>query len=301
MAVKLSLVVSTLGRSHELEQMLESLEAQSFRDFDVIIVDQNRDDRLGPVLAKPWSFPLRRIPTPTDRGLSRGRNVGWRAALGEYVLFPDDDCWYPSDLLGRAMADADATRVDVLCGRATDENGRSINGRFRTRPQWITRSVVWSTQIEWMMFFRRDALLKLGGFDERLGVGASSRWQAAEGQDISLRALSLGLRCFYNPSLCGHHAELDLARPDEAMIRKGHGYALGMGFVLGSAGYGVPAIVYWTSRAMFNALRAAVGGNASRLRYFIVQADGRLSGWRDGRAQRAAVSRRRNPTVAAST
>jgi glycosyltransferase involved in cell wall biosynthesis len=281
--------------------MLESLDAQEFRDFEVVIVDQNRDQRLVPVLAMPWSFPLRHIATPTDRGLSRGRNAGWRAAQGEYVLFPDDDCWYPPDLLGRAMADAEATGVDLLCGRATDTSGRSINGRFRTRPQWITRAGVWTTQIEWMMFFRRDALQKLGGFDERLGVGANSRWQAAEGQDISLRALSLGLRCFYDPALCGHHAELDLTRPDEAMIRKGHGYALGMGFVLGRAGYGAPAITYWASRAMFNALRAVAGGNLSRARYFVSQTGGRLSGWRDGRAHRTRDLQRPNSTTAAST
>jgi glycosyltransferase involved in cell wall biosynthesis len=290
MTIKTSLVVSTLGRSSELETLFASLDRQEFCDFEVIVVDQNADDRLTPVLARPRAYPVRHVRTPTDRGLSRGRNVGWRVAQGEYVLFPDDDCWYPVDLLSRAMADADATGVDMLCGRATDEAGRNINGRFSGDAQWVTRRHVWTTQIEWMMFFRRDALERLGGFDERLGVGSSSRWQAAEGQDISLRALACGLRCFYDPALRGHHAEIDLGRPDAAMIRKGHGYALGMGFVLGKAGYGAGAAAYWTSRAMFNAARAAIGCNPERTRYFASQAHGRMAGWLDGRAQRGAAS-----------
>jgi glycosyltransferase involved in cell wall biosynthesis len=299
--VKVSLVVSTLGRAAELERLFASLAAQSFRDFEVIIVDQNSDDRLAPVLARARSFPLRHIHTPTDRGLSRGRNVGWRIAEGEYVIFPDDDCWYPPDLLCRAMADADATRVDLLCGRAADETGRNVNGRFRARPQWVSRGGVWTTQIEWMMFFRRDALEKLGGFDEDIGIGASSRWQAAEGQDITLRALTLGMRCFYDPRLCGHHESIDTTSPDGVARRKGHGYALGMGFVLGRAGYGPLSIAYWTARALFNALRAALRGNRARCVYFLLQARGRFEGWVDGRARRSTGSWPGAATLSASS
>jgi hypothetical protein len=226
--------------------------------------------------------------------------VGWRAASGEYVLFPDDDCWYPPNLLSKAINDADATRVDLLCGRATDKAGRNVNGRFRARPQWVSRAGVWTTQIEWMMFFRRDCLQKLGGFDETVGVGASTRWQAAEGQDISLRALGLGMRCFYDPALQGHHAEIDVRRPDAATIRKGEGYALGMGFVLGRAGYGAPTIAYWIARALFNALRSVAQGNAPRARLFFLQARGRFDGWRDGRARLRAGGWRANSTAPVS-
>ncbi|HEX7761897.1 MAG TPA: glycosyltransferase family A protein [Caulobacteraceae bacterium] len=290
--MKLSLVVSTLGRSAELGRLFDSLDAQTFRDFEVLVVDQNDDDRLAWIAEETRTFQLSRLHTPGQRGLSRGRNVGWRHCEGDFVLFPDDDCWYPPGLFAAAVAQIEARRLDLLAGRAADANGRNINGRFRATEQPITRGSVWSTQIEWMMFFRRRALELVGGYDEDLGIGSSSPWQSAEGQDISFRAMGLGLRCHYDPALVGHHAEMLLDRPDPATIHKGRIYARGMGFVLGRYGFGWPYITYWLARTIFNGLRAVLAGNSARVAYFIDQGRGRLEGWRAGLAERRAVGRR---------
>ncbi len=203
-----SLVVSTKGRVEELEALLLSLKAQSFRDFDVLVVDQNPDARLEATLAKDWGFALRRLHRPGDRGLSHGRNVGWRASDADFILFPDDDCWYPSGFLDYAAQRLVETGADVLTGRAADAKGRSINGRFETRAQRVGRSRVWTTQIEWVAVFRRSLLQALDGYNPDLGVGAATPWQACEGQDIVLRALMIGAICCYDPDLFGHHTEL---------------------------------------------------------------------------------------------
>jgi len=293
MAVQLSLIVSTLGRGAELNRLFDSLDAQTFRDFEVIVVDQNDDDRLAEIVARPRSFPLQRLHTPRQRGLSHGRNTGLPAARGEFVLFPDDDCWYPPTLFAAAVSQARRARLDLLCGRATDERGRNINGRFRNKAQRVSRGSVWTTQIEWMMLFRRSALEALGGFDENLGVGSQSPWQAAEGQDISLRALALGMRCAYDPELCGHHPEINVGRPDATVLAKAHGYALGMGFVLGRYRFGLLVIAYWMARAWFNAACWALKADFSRARYFMTIASGRFEGWHAGRA----AGRRRGVTA----
>lgn len=52
------------------------------------------------------------------------------------MVFPDDDCWYPPWFLARGFLMA-ATGADFLSGRAADEDGRSINGRYELkRPFW---------------------------------------------------------------------------------------------------------------------------------------------------------------------
>ncbi len=51
-----SLIVATLGRTDELIAFLESLVAQSERNFEVIVVDQNPDERLEPVIATIGSY-----------------------------------------------------------------------------------------------------------------------------------------------------------------------------------------------------------------------------------------------------
>ena len=45
-----ALILATVGRTVELNRLFDTLAAQSYRDFEVIVVDQNRDDRLLPIL-----------------------------------------------------------------------------------------------------------------------------------------------------------------------------------------------------------------------------------------------------------
>lgn len=277
----LSLIVSTLGRAQELLRLFASLERQTWRDFEVIIVDQNDDSRLDSiVLADRWSFPLTHMRRPGTRGLSRGRNEGWRAARGEIILFPDDDCWYPVDLLERAMSALRETNAAILSGRAADETGRSINGRFETTAMDVTRDLVWTCQIEWMMFIRASTLRALNGYDENVGVGADTPWQSAEGQDLTLRALDIGLPCRYDPSLTGHHAELNTATPDGQMIRKGRQYARGMGYVLRKSGHGWSTCLYWVARPIARAALSLMRLRMSQFRYYKNVALGRWEGYR---------------------
>jgi len=273
-----SLVVSTKGRAEELETLLLSLKAQSFRDFDVLVIDQNPDDRLEAPLAKAWGFALRRLHRPGESGASRGRNVGWRESGAEFVLFPDDDCWYPRDFLAYAAQCLAESGADVLSGRAADAQGRSINGRFETMAQRVRRNRVWTTQIEWVAVFRRSLLQTLDGYDPDLGVGCATPWQACEAQDIVLRALKAGAVCWYDPDLFGYHAELETVHPDLAMIRKGRAYGRGMGYVLRQHGWGWGARLYWVARPAARAALSLLRGNWSAARYAQQVAVGRLEG-----------------------
>src|SRR5271157_993715 len=92
-----SLIVATVRRVDELERLLTSLDAQTSKDFEIILVDQNPDDRLMPILHGHEGLRIRHLRSCV--GLSRARNVGLRAVRGDIIAIPDDDCWYPDDLL----------------------------------------------------------------------------------------------------------------------------------------------------------------------------------------------------------
>ena len=273
-----SLVISTKGRSEELRPLLRSLDRQTFPNFEVIIVDQNEDDRLGQIVQEKWKFSLTHVPKGGERGLSRGRNAGLRYCRGTYICFPDDDCWYMPNFLSFAADRLEETGADILTGRAADDAGKDVNGRYANTAQAIRHANVWITQIEWVAFFRRALLESVGGYDVEIGVGASSPWQSGEGQDLVLRALETGASGWFDPNLVGRHAEFVVDNPPPAIIKKGRVYGRGMGHVLRKHRFGVATGVYWVSRPLARAAYSACRLRLSEARYYAQVATGRLEG-----------------------
>ena len=277
----ISLIVPTRGRTWQIGRLLDSLAAQTRSDFEVIVVDQNP----GPILERPLArradpFALRHVHRPADKGISLARNVGWRLAAAEVLLFPDDDSWYPPDFLARGLDRMTALATDVLTGRSTDEVGRSINGRFSSRNGPITRHSVWVMQQEWITFVRRPLMERLGGYDESIGIGGATPWQAAEGPDLILRAIAAGAVCRYEPSLTAFHEEHAVRRPDAAFLAKSRGYNRGKGYVLRKHSRSALPLLYWLARPLGGALLSALSGDAARARFFANMALGRWEGWR---------------------
>ena len=279
-----SLIVSTLGRSSDLTNLLHSLDAQSSKNFEVIIIDQNEADFLTELIdAHETTYPLKHIRTPGVRGASKGRNDGVEHSVGKYLVFPDDDCWYPEDFLASMKTVFEASGADIVCGRAADsETGRSINGRFRTEPGFVDRTNVWVSLIEWTVAIKREAFLIIDGFDEAIGVGADTPWQSCEGQDIVLRALDHDYSAYYSPEVFGHHAELDIDHPDTKMRAKGLAYANGFGRVLSIHKYPISQALYWGVRPLARAATSALRLRGDRTLYYLQISQGRLQGYFSG-------------------
>lgn len=277
---RVSLVISTVNRAEELTGLLDSLLGQDFKDFEILVIDQNSDDRIVPVLERYQSeLDIIRILTSGRTGVSSGRNDGWRRARGDVIVFPDDDCWYPPWFLRRGLQILDLSGAELVSGRFADETGRTINGRFASRAHYITRRSVWIAQAEWVTFHRRGLLERLGGFDEELGIGSSSHWQAAEGPDLILTALDHNCVCYYDPSLYGFHREYDLDNPAGGMARRGRIYGRGMGYVLRRHRFGVLNLLYWASRPLATAFISVFSGRFYRAKYSLSVSVGRIEGW----------------------
>jgi glycosyltransferase involved in cell wall biosynthesis len=281
--VRFSLIMATLGRSTEIGLMLDSLESQAFKDFEVVIVDQNGDERVTEVLAaRQRPFPVLHLRTPEMRGLSRGRNEGARHARGEIFGFPDDDCTYPPWLLEKVASTFEAMGADVVNGRAGDEAGRPINGRFLKGAGWTRRQDVFNSLIEWVAFCKREAFEAVGGYDVDVGVGASSPWQACEGPDIVFSMMKKGFRIYYDYDIYGHHPEIRIDVADPRMRQKALGYGRGMGYVLGRHDLGVAYAMNFMVRPLGGAMLSLARGRRQNAVYYLDTLRGRLSGYRDG-------------------
>jgi glycosyltransferase involved in cell wall biosynthesis len=223
----ISLIVATLDRVQEVKTLLDSLCDQSFQDFEIIIVDQNADDRLSS-LADTYTGRLRlqRLRSHV-RKLSHARNVGIAAATGGIIGFPDDDCLYPPDVLSRVdRAFNGNSELAVLSGPAFSPEGKPGSGRWQSVSGPIGIDNVWTTVIAFNLFIRHAALQAAGGFDESFGVGA--RFGSAEETDLVIRILRAGGNCQYD-------FDLRVIHPDKALTKIAANRAFRYGTGLGRA------------------------------------------------------------------
>ncbi|HET7848461.1 MAG TPA: glycosyltransferase family 2 protein [Pseudolabrys sp.] len=99
-APAVSIVTPFHNRASLLPAILQTLAQQTFREFELIVVDDGSEDDLGPIVEKVrTAFPLRMIRLSRNLGAASARNVGLEAAEGRYVAFLDsDDSWHPEKL-----------------------------------------------------------------------------------------------------------------------------------------------------------------------------------------------------------
>ncbi|BBL81899.1 glycosyltransferase family 2 protein [Thermus thermophilus] len=271
--MRFSLVLATVGRTGELKNFLESLNAQTYRSFELIVVDQNDDDRLVPLIHSFQDhFPI--IHLRSDKGLSRARNVGLRHASGDIIAFPDDDCLYPPNLLESvARWFNEHPEWYGLTGRVVDENGLPSGGRWDRKKGAVNRYNVWRRGISVTIFLRREVVTAVGPFDEDLGVGAGTPWGSGEETDYLIRALEAGFRIFYDPSGMVVHPN---KHPDPL---RAYVYGVGMGRVLRKHRYPLWFVFYQWLRPFGGALLSLSMGKVDKARYHWAVLRGRLLGW----------------------
>jgi len=103
-----SIIVCTYGRAAALGVVLDCLNVQDYRDFEVLIIDGNAGDKTSArdavekALGKEnFRIPIRLIQSP--KGLTRQRNVGLAEAKGDLICFLDDDVSFGPDFLSQLV------------------------------------------------------------------------------------------------------------------------------------------------------------------------------------------------------
>jgi GT2 family glycosyltransferase len=229
--MKFSLILSTVERTQELGKFLESLKNQSYRNFQLIIIDQNKDDRLSDIIL-PYKKQYEIVYLKSEKGLSKGRNAGLKYTFGDIVSFPDDDCEYPKDLLQEIKNFFENfPEWDGLTGCSIDYNGFYSAGNFSNNKGPINILNLWNRNISFSIFLKSHVLKKVGMFDESLGLGASSIFLSGEETDYLIRALKIGSKIFYSPEFKVYHPNPIKTYSEKALTRAYY-YGCGWGRVL---------------------------------------------------------------------
>ena len=272
-----SLVVPTVGRQTEVAALLHSIETAAISDIEVIIVDQNCDDRLAEICRKyAERFPLIHLKVQF-KGASRARNYGARLASGTVVNFPDDDCELTADYLCRAKTFFKDRRGKVLTGICADRSGNPSTSRFVLDERPLTPWSMWGRMIEFTMFLDRQTFLATGGFDEQFGVGAEfGSDEAPELLIRLLRSVEQGQVHYSHRLRCFHPNNARNFSP--AGVTRAYTYSKGSGALLAKAP-SLPVVV----RSASLIARAAVAGliyKGDKGRYYRARVAGFVDGFR---------------------
>jgi glycosyltransferase involved in cell wall biosynthesis len=227
-----SLVVATLGRTEELGQLFASIIDQGVTDIEVIVVDQNADERLRPYIENLSRSVACKHIHETGHGLSWARNCGLALVAGTFVAFPDDDCTYSPNLL-RQVADwlSANPSYGLLAVGSIDQRGTPSGNRWVQSSCDIRPHNAFRTTFSSSLFFRRSAIGIQARFDESIGAGARTPYGSGEETDFVLGLLHGGMRGRFERSMKIVHPCRDMLT-SEVSEGRAIGYGRGMGRVL---------------------------------------------------------------------
>lgn len=274
---KISLVVATIGRDKEIERLLNSLSKQTRPVDEIIIVDQNKDDRVRRILVKYSQLPIVYVASKPV-GANAARNLGLCSVSGDIVGFPDDDCWFPSEVLAQVDQVFDQYELEALSGRLLTASGTVSSGRWQLASGLITHNNVWTTTIESASFFTTNIIKLAGGFDELLGPGAQSIYGAHEIDDLFIRILKLTSRARYEPTIRIGHDE-PVSSYDLSTLNRAFRYGAGLGYVLKKHQYPFLLLLRFLTRSVGGAIVSLLQRDAGRARFYLSVFLGRIFGW----------------------
>jgi histidinol-phosphate phosphatase family protein len=221
-----SIVVPTVGRP-SLGRLLAALEAGRGPLPEAVVLVDDRRSATAPLPLPPGVRLAGRthVLPGAGRGPAAARNAGWRATATPWVAFLDDDVLPPADWPARLAAD-----LAGLPDEAAGSQGRIVVPLPASRPatDW-ERCTAGLATARWAtadMAYRRDALVRVGGFDERFPRAYR------EDADLALRMLDAGYGLLRGSRVVRHpvrpadrwvSVRAQAGNADDAVMRRLHG------------------------------------------------------------------------------
>lgn len=170
-----SVVIPAYNAERFLRATLESLRAQTFRDFQTAVVDDGSTDNTGGVVRE---YPEVRLVTQPNAGVAAARNRGMRETRSEWVAFLDaDDLWRPEKLRRQIEGARNSGAGAIFCELQTvDAAGHEIpEPEHRTSLEMeplLLHDASIPQGTSSTLLVRRSVLESVGGYDESLATMA---------------------------------------------------------------------------------------------------------------------------------
>jgi GT2 family glycosyltransferase len=197
-----SLILATYNRYEVLKDFLNSLSDCQVL-FEIIILDQNHGNILDDLIENyiEMGLDIRHIKLK-ERNLSLARNHGISISKYNIIGFPDDDCYYEFNTLDIITRHFSILDSDILVGKWVETGYKYYDGILNIQKADVLNFTgIPLSSIT--LFFRKEIFYKVGGFDERLGVGL---WfGAGEETDLIIRSTLMDFKITFDPEVAVHH------------------------------------------------------------------------------------------------
>lgn len=196
--MKVSVIVCTRNRPESIEPCISSILNNTYRDLELLIIDQSNDGKTEEVVKKHMDIDKRieYIHLNTE-GKSKAVNLGIKRSSGDIVTMTDDDCVVKNDWIENIVeAFQKNPDVAVVCGSVLDDT--ALVGKKRARRLIKDREL--SGRLSKLFFIADGANISVKksifkitkGFDIFLGPGTPLL--SSEDQDFAYRVLKAGFR-----------------------------------------------------------------------------------------------------------
>lgn len=172
-----SIIIPTYNRAHIISETINSVLAQTYQNWECIIVDDGSSDYTEDIVAKYYFDPrIRFFQRPAERikGSNSCRNYGIEKSLGQFIMFLDSDDWLlPDHFLKKIHVLRNNHQIDGILSKTimVNNNKEVIKKEFRTvltdnlLEDFISLKVSWYIHdVLWRKSFLKDKVL----YDENL-------------------------------------------------------------------------------------------------------------------------------------
>ncbi len=168
-----SVVIPTYNRAGMLKRAIESVLRQSYKNFEIIVIDDNSRDKTKETMKSFNDDRIRYIKNKENLGGSAARNIGIKNAKHYYIAFlDDDDEWLPKKLEKQVKLLNFLSKdfCGVYCGTARYKDGKQIKIQNPIHEGDIFEELLYENYIgsTSSVLVRKSALMEVGGFNEEL-------------------------------------------------------------------------------------------------------------------------------------
>ena len=121
---KVTAVIPVYNREKYLRGAIESILAQTFTDFELLVIDDGSTDGSREAIRSYHDPRIRLMCNETNQGIPKTRNRGIQFARGEYLAFLDSDDWAYPERLAKQVAFLDSHPDYAAVGAWIDVDGR---------------------------------------------------------------------------------------------------------------------------------------------------------------------------------